>query len=368
MGDDTDGVMKRWLMIVFLLLALVQPAQAVELPEELGRALPPEAKSMLDELDGQRTDMHTLTGGVRLLWDKACALLAGIVQESMVSGMMVLGIVLLCALADDWAQATESEQIRQYVALGGSAAITVAVAGSVHSLIALGVEMIGELNVFSKALLPTMAAALAAGGGIASAGLRHVAGVFFSDVLMTAIQDMLLPLVYFYIAVSAAHAALPEFRMKSIGKAISKGTAWLLTGALAVYTGYLTVSGVVAQSADTLTAQLTRSALGAVPVVGHVLSNSSGAVLSGAAMLKNTVGIWGLLAVLAICLLPVLRLAVQYLIFKVTAFLAGTIGTPQLVELVEALGTAFGMVLGMTGACALLLLISLITAISVVIV
>ena len=138
--------------------------------------------------------------------------------------------------------------------------------------------------------------------------------------------------------------------------------------ALALYTGYLTVSGMVAQSADTLTAQLTRSAIGAVPVVGSVLSDSAGAILSGAALLKNTIGAWGLLAVLAICLLPVLRLAVQYLVFKATAFLAGTIGMPQLVELVDALGTAFGMVLGMTGACALLLLISVITAISVVVV
>lgn len=360
--------MKRWIWSFLLLLLLVQPAQAATIPEELEQALPSEAEEILDELGEQAVDTGSLSRGLQLLWDSACGALEEIVKESMGSAILVLGIVLLCSLAEDWAQAIESEQTKQYVAVAGSAAITVAAAGSLHSLIALGVEMIGELNIFSKTLLPTLAAALAAGGGVASAGLRHVAGVFFSDVLMTGIQDLLLPLVYFYIAVSAVHAALPEFRLKSIGKAISKSTTWLLTGALALYTGYLTVSGVVAQSADTLTAQLTRSAIGAVPVVGSVLSDSAGAILSGAALLKNTIGVWGLLAVLAICLLPVLRLAVQYLVFKATAFLAGTIGMSQLVELVDALGTAFGMVLGMTGACALLLLISLITAISVVIV
>ncbi|MBE6971025.1 MAG: stage III sporulation protein AE [Ruminococcaceae bacterium] len=368
MGDNTNGVMKRWICMCILLLTLVQTAQAATLPEELGQALPPEAEDILDELSEQEMDFHTLSRGFALLWDKACRILGKVIKESVGSGVLVLGIVLLCSMADDCMQAAESDQGKQYVAIAGSAAITVAAAGRLHSLIALGVEMIGELNVFSKALLPTLAAALAAGGGVASAGLRHVAGVFFSDVLMTAIQDILLPLVYFYIAVAAAHAALPEFRLKSIAKAISKGTAWLLSGALALYTGYLTVSGVVAQSADTLTAQLTRSAMGAVPVVGSVLSDSAGAVLSGAALLKNTVGVWGMLAVLAICFGPVLRLAVQYLIFKAMAFLAGTIGTASLVELVEALGTAFGMVLGMTGACAILLLISLITAISVVII
>lgn len=360
--------MRRWIFAIFLLLMLLQPAHAATLPKELEQSLPPEAESVLEELGGQDTDIHTLGSGLRVLWDRAVDSMERVVKESMGSGILILGIVLLCSLADDWAQAAESEQTKRYVTMAGSAAITVASAGRFHSLIALGVEMIEELNVFSKTLLPTMAAALAAGGGVASAGLRHVAGVFFSDVLLTAIQDLLLPLVYFYIAVAAVYAALPEFRLKSIGKAISKGTAWLLSGALALYTGYLTISGVVAQSADTLTAQLTRSAIGAVPVVGSILSDSAGTVLSGAALLKNTVGIWGMLAVLAICLLPVLRLAVQYLIFKVVAFLAGTIGTPKLVELVDALGTAFGMVLGMTGACALLLLISLITAISVVIV
>ena len=360
--------MKKWIWSCFLLLLLVQPAHAAAIPEELERALPSEAEEILDEMGDLEVDAGSLSRGLRLLWDNACESLQEIVKDGMGSGILVLGIVLLCSLAEDWAQATESEQTKRYVAFAGSAAITVAAAGSLHSLMLLGVEMIGELNVFSKTLLPTLAAALAAGGGVASAGLRHVAGVFFSDVLMTAIQDLLLPLVYFYIAVAAAHAALPEFRLKSIGKAISKGTTWLLTGALALYTGYLTVSGVMAQSADTLTAQLTRSAIGAVPVVGGVLSDSAGAILSGAALLKNTVGIWGMLAILAICLLPVLRLAVQYLVFKATAFLAGTIGMPQLVELVDALGTAFGMVLGMTGACALLLLISVITAISVVVV
>ena len=42
-------------------------------------------------------------------------------------------------------------------------------------------------------------------------------------------------------------------------------------------------------------------------------------------------------------------------------------GDRQLTGLIEQIGSAFGLVLGMTGACAFLLLISMISAVSLVV-
>ena len=178
----------------------------------------------------------------------------------------------------------------------------------------------------------------------------------------------LLPLVYFYVAASAADAMLPGNPLKRIAAGIKKVVTWALTGALVLFTGYLTISGAAATSADALTLQVTRTVIStAVPVVGGIISQASGSVLSGAGLLKNSIGIFGMLAVLATCLTPFLRLAVQYLLYKITAFLAGTAGNGTLVELVDALGSAFGLMLGMVGSCALLLLISITSSVSVVI-
>ena len=49
------------------------------------------------------------------------------------------------------------------------------------------------------------------------------------------------------------------------------------------------------------------------------------------------------------------------------AFLAGTMTEGPLEELIDALGSAFGLMLGMTGSCALLLLISITSSVSVVV-
>lgn len=142
----------------------------------------------------------------------------------------------------------------------------------------------------------------------------------------------------------------------------------MLTGALILFTGYLAVSGALSGSSDALTAQLTKNAIStAVPVVGGIISDAAGSVLAGALVLKNAVGAFGMLAVLAICLLPFLRLAVQYLLYKLTAFLAATVGSAPLVGLIDALGSAFGLVLGMAGCCSLLLLISIASSVQVVV-
>ena len=77
-------------------------------------------------------------------------------------------------------------------------------------------------------------------------------------------------------------------------------------------------------------------------------------------------GIVGLLVVLAICLGPFLQLGFHYLTYKLAAALTGTVADPRLSGLLDSIGGAFGLVLGMTGACALLLLISLVSAVAAV--
>lgn len=352
---------------VLLLLLCAVPAWAV-LPEEVEDALSPDAQALLEQLDEDTADSGTLSKGAAKLWDNACRLLAAEFRSSLRVMVVLLGAVLLYGVAEGSFQAAEHPLMANFVPLSFVLVITMTAAGDVQTMMGAGTETMEQLDVLSTALLPSLAAAVAASGGIVSAGVRQVATVFFANLLMTLIHSVLLPLVYFYVAASAADAMLPGNPLKRIAAGIKKVVTWALTGALVLFTGYLTISGAAATSADALTLQVTRTVIStAVPVVGGIISQASGSVLSGAGLLKNSIGIFGMLAVLATCLTPFLRLAVQYLLYKITAFLAGTAGNGTLVELIDALGSAFGLMLGMVGSCALLLLISITSSVSVVI-
>ena len=73
-----------------------------------------------------------------------------------------------------------------------------------------------------------------------------------------------------------------------------------------------------------------------------------------------------MLAVLAICIGPFLQLGIQYLTYKGAAALTGTVADSSLSGLMDRIGGAFGLILGMTGSCALILLFSVVSAVSAV--
>ena len=153
--------------------------------------------------------------------------------------------------------------------------------------------------------------------------------------------------------------------MERIGTLLKKLTGWTLGGLLTLFITYLAVSGAVAGAVDAHAVKLARSAVSAaVPVVGGILSEAAESLLAGAGILKGMVGTFGTLAVLGACLLPVLRLGCQYLLYQGASLVSSAAGPGKLTKLIAMLGDAFGLVLAMTGAAAMLLLVSLISSIT----
>ena len=356
----------RKLWILFVLLLSIVPVYAADIPEEFTDAIPDSARELFENTD-KVNDFTSLNSGLSALWDRTCKLLATTVQESLGGVILILSAILLCSVAEDCFGAAGGEKILDPVPLVGTLVILLAVGSNMKNLMGLGEETIEELNIFSKALLPTLSAATAASGGAVAASVRQVATVFFSDLLMSLIRSLLLPMVWVYVALSASNAIMPAGRLGGIAQGLQKAITWLLSGSLLLFTGYLSISGAFASSADSMTLRMTRSAIGGViPVVGGIISDAADTVLAGAGVLKQSVGVLGTLTILATCILPFLKLGVQYLLLKLAVFFAATVAPEPLVKLVDALSTAFGLVLGMTGAAALLLLISVASSVMVV--
>lgn len=358
--------MKRFIFFVFALLALTISAQAAELPRELTDALPREAEDLLEDVDP--SDVHGFSSGVSRLLEKMGGQVGSILRQRVRGAASVLLVVVLCGVVDSFYQGTGSDKVTVFLPMAGALSVTLATAGSLDTLIGLGAETIGELNIFSKALLPTLAAATAAAGAVTTATFQQVTTVFLADLLLNLINDLLMPLVYLYIGVLTASACLPDNRLGAVAEGLKKGITWLLTTALLLFTVYLSVARIISGAADGATVKVAKAAIsGAVPVVGGIISEVAETVMAGAGLLKNTIGVFGMLAILAACAYPFLQLGIQYLLYKLTAVLAAAVGAPSLCKLIDGLGGAFGLVLGMTGSCALLLLISVLASVAAVV-
>mgnify|MGYP002515797746 CR=1 FL=1 len=204
-----------------------------------------------------------------------------------------------------------------------------------------------------------MTTALAAQGGISASTSLYIGTSTFNAFIGSLIADVLVPMVYLFLALSAANSAVGEDILKKLGVLIKNAISWSLKTLLIVFTTYMSISGVICGTTDAVALKATKMTISTVvPVVGGILSDASETVLVSAALVKNAAGIYGILAILAVFLLPFLTIGVHYLFLKFTAALCSLLGVRQLTELTGDFSTAMGLLLAMTGSVCLLLLIS----------
>lgn len=300
--------------------------------------------------------------GLAGIVNQALDSLGELARRSAVTAGKLMAIAALCALARG-----AGEDNMQTVEIAGALAITALTVSDMGTMIGLGRDTIAKMNVFSDVLLPVMAVLTAATGQATGAAVRQGATMLFVQLLLSLIDGVLIPLVYAYMAVCCAQAAVGNPGLGKVAGLLKSAAQSILTGVLLLFVGYLTASGAIAGTADAAAIKAAKLAMGRmIPVVGGILADAAESVLAGAGILKGSVGAAGLLVVLAICVTPFLRLGLHYLTYKVTAALTATIASPRLSQLVDSIGSAFGLVLGMTGACALLLLFSLVSAVTAV--
>lgn len=357
--------MKRCLMILLLVLFLTPVCRGQEDLwdtfglDELSRA--GEQYNAGVELTASTEPDRALEGVLA----RAAEHLPGVVRRGVSSAVSLLVIVIACSMAEGVRAAGMEQGGLNVCIMAGALAITAVSANEVSAMMGLGRTTIDRMQGFSQVLLPIAAACTAAAGAPAAAAVRQVSTALFSSLLLTLIDRLLVPLVYAYVVACTAHAAVGNPGLDKVAGVLKWVVNRTLTALLVLFVTYLTVSGAIAGTTDAAALKAAKMAIStAVPVVGTIISNAAETILVGAGLLKNTVGVFGMLAVLGICIVPFLQLGVQYLTYKFCGALVATLADNRLAKLIDSIGTAFALMLGMTGASALLLLVSMVSGLA----
>ena len=104
-------------------------------------------------------------------------------------------------------------------------------------------------------------------------------------------------------AANVAWAALGNDGLKRIGGLLKWLITILLSVVLLAFIAYLNLSGVISGGADAATVKAAKFTISnLVPVVGGVISDTAETLLAGASVPRNAAGVFGMLAVLGICI------------------------------------------------------------------
>lgn len=335
---------RRVLIFVFLVILLALPVHGMEFsappaPESAAQYLPKEADSfgegLWNVLSAAMETIHpALHAGV-----KCC--------------IRVLCAVLLISMAGQFSTK------RTALELAGVAVAAAILLEPSAELMELGIETARELRSYGNLLLPVMTSAMAASGGVTASAALYVGTAVFDAVLSTMMTAAFLPMLRFYLALSIAYGAVGEELLGKLRELCRWCMEWALKLTLYLFTGYMTITGVISGTADAAAGKAAKIAIsGAVPVVGGILSDATDAVLLSASVLGSGAGVWGILTVAAIFCAPAVGIGVRYLLLKLTGAVASSMGSGRCAALIGDFADAMGLLLALVSTQAVLLLIS----------
>ena len=141
---------------------------------------------------------------------------------------------------------------------------------------------------------------------------------------------------------------------------LKSGIIWLLGVIITIFVSILSLEGTLTSNVDGLTAKGIKVATSTViPVVGKALGDSVDVVIGATSLLKNSLGIVGIIIVIGICAIPIIKLTILTISYHFVAATCEPLADKKIVSLLEQMGGTFKVLLGVMFFVAVLLIIGL---------
>ena len=129
--------------------------------------------------------------------------------------------------------------------------------------------------------------------------------------------------------------------VKKLSVFMRKGAVFLTGLLITIFTGITAIQGIATKSADGILINTARFSIdNFVPIVGGFAADSLEMVISCIGLIKNSIGIIGVIIILSLVITPVIKMLSIAVIYKVTAIAAEPIATKNISDSLNEIGNA----------------------------
>lgn len=225
-------------------------------------------------------------------------------------------------------------------------------------------ETLSAVLSFMKVLVPTYFMAVAFSSSAGTSVVYYEATLLLITFVDMLLIKLVIPLINTYLIVSMANNLSKEDSLSKLSDLIILITKWILKTMLAVVIGFNSLQGLILPVADKLKRSVLLKAAGAIPGVGDVLGSITESVLGASTLLKNAIGVAGVMVIISICAVPLIKLAVTAIIYRISAAAVQPISDKRMLNCVTAAAEASGLLLQtvLVGAVLFLFTITIVAA------
>ena len=270
---------------------------------------------------------------------------------------IVVGIIVLCALMNALKQSMAKDKLKEVFQVVSILCICAAVITPVIDCISKTGKTIFDCSNFLISFVPVLSGLMTAGGQIVTATSYQVFLFWAAELVSVIVSRTLVPFLGIYLAIAITSSMNAEFRLDKIADSLKSFICWSLGGLLTVFVGILSIQGIVASSADTVSLKATKFLISSVvPVVGGALSDALGSVQSCVKLLKTSVGAYGII-IAVMTFLPLLIESISWLLVtKISQVVAEFLGAGGVTPVLKATSSVLSIILAII-LCFMMLII-----------
>jgi stage III sporulation protein AE len=197
------------------------------------------------------------------------------------------------------------------------------------------------------ALMPVLLTLLLSMGAAVSAALLHPLLAAAATTVSAIVVNTVLPLMYFSGLLSFISAFSDKLSVSKLASLLRQLGVAVMGVAFAVFIGLTVVQGTAAGVADGITLRTVKYAVkNFIPVVGGLFADVVETVAGASLLLKNGIGLVGLLAVFFLCALPAINVMVTVFIYRLAAAIIQPLGAKPVAQALDSLADVLVVVGG----------------------
>lgn len=235
-------------------------------------------------------------------------------------------------------------------------------AALVHSFGTLSIEISEGLTgfvTFMKALMPSYFLAVTAATGSATAMVFYEVVLVLVYVVQVIFLKGVLPGIHIYVLLQLVNFLHSEDFLSKMAELVRTVVEWTMRTCIAVVIGMQIIQNMIGPAIDTLKRDVIGKTAAAIPGIGNAINGVTEVALGTAVLVRNGLGVIGMIVILCVGLPPVIRLGMTTLLYKLLAAIVQPISDKRMVGALATIGDGCMLLLKVLLTMELLFLITI---------
>lgn len=231
--------------------------------------------------------------------------------------------------------------------------------GAFSSAVLIAEQTITIILSFMKVLVPAFFLAIAFTSGASTSLIFYEASLISIQLVDTVLIRFAIPIINIYCILTLANYMTKEDMLSKLIETLELVIKWGLKTVFAFVIGFHSIQGLIAPVADSIKKSILLKAANSIPGAGGLVSSAAQTVYGTGLLVKNAIGAAGLVVIVILVALPIIKLTIYTMLYRVSAALIQPISDKRLLECLCGVSRAIGFLLYVVLIGAILFFVSI---------